>query len=176
MERLTPFLDLDDESESDERLYAELLDDGTVLVHTFQPFELFEQDPEAVEEWLAQFGDALADVHDDPRGLLFFGDDEDVEATTYEGVVAEVGDKGFFVELEGAGGLDMGALEGLAEQLLAGQQLGGAPGGSFAIGQLFQDMQKQLVDALGGQGEGARADSDIVDDEFEGEPESAPKK
>src|SRR6476659_1823974 len=90
-ERLAPFLDLDDESEDSEGLYAEPLDDGAMLVHTFQPYALFAENPAEAHEWLAQFGASLPDVHDDPRGLFFFPDSCEPTATTYEGVLAELG-------------------------------------------------------------------------------------
>src|SRR5688572_23227719 len=89
-DQLKPFLDLDDESEESDGLYAEALADGTMLVHTFQPFEVFEQNPGEARAWLSQFGAALPDVHDDPRGLLFFPDTYEPNATTYDAVVAEM--------------------------------------------------------------------------------------
>ena len=88
-EALKPFLDLDDQSEESEGIYAEALEDGAFLLHTFQPFALFAESPELAHDWLAQFGDALGEVHDDPRGILFFPDSVEPEATTYAGVVAE---------------------------------------------------------------------------------------
>ena len=57
--KLEPFLDLDEESEESEGIYAEKLDDGTYLVHTFQPFDVFLQNPDEALSWLEQFGDAL---------------------------------------------------------------------------------------------------------------------
>jgi len=163
-ERLKPFLDLDDESEESEGLYAEPLADGAMLVHTFQPFELFRDDPRAISEWLAQFGDALPDVHDDPRGLFFFPDSTEPNATTYEGVLDEVAQAGeglfFPTDSEGAeqladlahaaeaAGIDMNALQGMAAQLL-----GGASGGSsFEMGKLITDLNEKLLGALGASG------------------------
>lgn len=141
-EKLKPFLDLDDENEESDGLYAEELEDGAVLVHTFQPFEVFERSPSEAREWLAQFGDALPDVHDDARGLLFFPDTCELDGTTYDAVVAEVSASGLWIatslvdedegeeEEEGAaldvnallaGGLppiDMETLQAFAGQLL----------------------------------------------------------
>ena len=160
--KLRPFLDLDDESEESEGLYAEALDDGAMLVFTFQPFEVFEQNPDEAQEWLAQFGEALADVHDDPRGLLFFPDTCEPEATTYDAVVTEVGERGVWIAVspddsselgdqEGwpAGGLppiDMTTLQAFAGQLLGG---GDAPATSFQVAKLFENVQQELLEALG---------------------------
>lgn len=144
-EKLRPFLDLDEDSEESDGLYAEQLPDGSVLVHTFQPYEVFAENPAEVQEWLAQFGEALPFIHDDVRGLLFFPDDHEPTATTYDGVVAEMADKGIFVPLGDADMMEN--LDSLAAA--AAQLLGGAPASGFEIGKLFQDVQKQLVDALG---------------------------
>ncbi|MCU0686906.1 MAG: hypothetical protein MUF34_32445, partial [Polyangiaceae bacterium] len=158
---LTPFLDLDDESEAseeseeseeDERPYAEALEDGTFLVHTFQPFEVFAQNPDATSEWFAQFGDDLTAVHDDPRGFFVFPDDVEPEATSYEGLIAEIGGNGIFLggELEyDDGALDLGALQALAGQLLGAHAGDASPPGSFEVGQMIQNLQRNLIDALG---------------------------
>ena len=130
-EKLRPFLDLDDESEDSEGLYAEMLEDGAVLVHTFQPYDVFANNPAEAFEWLEQFGDDLPEVHDDPRGLLLFPDTFEPTATTYDAVVAEMADKGFFVPT---------SLEILRESM---------PETSFEIGQLFGEVQKQLGEAFG---------------------------
>jgi hypothetical protein len=162
LDRLTPFLDLDDESDESDGLYAEMLEDGAVLVHTFQPFEAFRDDPRAVAEWLAQFGDALADIHDDERGLFFFPDSIEPEATKYDALIDEVSAEGEGVFLpanpaaleqlasltaavQGAG-IDMNALQGFAAQLAGG---GGGNGGSFEMGKLLTDLSEQLMGALG---------------------------
>ena len=162
--KLRPFLDLDDESEESEGLYAEALDDGGMLVFTFQPFEVFEQNPTELRAWLAQFGDALPDVHDDPRGLLVFPDTCEPEATTYDAVVTEVGDEGVWIAVteDDASGLDElargwqppGELPPIDMQTLqafAGQLLGSgeAPATSFQVAKLFENVQQELLDALG---------------------------
>ncbi|WP_394821713.1 hypothetical protein [Pendulispora albinea] len=108
VEKLRPFLDLDeeedeaDESDDDENdaLYAEALDDGSFLVFTFQPYAAFEQDEDAARDWLAQFGDALPDIHHDPRGVLFFPDSCEPDGSTYDAVVAEIGERGIWVALD----------------------------------------------------------------------------
>ena len=131
---LTPFLDLDDDAEESNGIYAEALEDGSFLLYTFQPFEAFTEDPSVAHAWLAQFGEALAEVHEDPRGVMFFPDDVEPEATTYEGVIEEVGDDAFWVSL--AGGIDVDALRALAGQLLEGIQ------GQFAA--LAPDSEHEL--------------------------------
>ena len=171
---LTPFLDLDDENEASEGIYAEALEDGSFLLYTFQPFESFEADPAVAHAWLAQFGDALGALHDDPRGLLFFPDDVEPESTTYEGVVEEVADDALWVPL--AGGIDMNALHALASQLL-----GGAPGAdgttagasSFAIGRLFEGLQGHLAEAFGRE-QGA-AEKEPEDEEAPGSKPPPPE-
>lgn len=152
---LTPFLDLDDESEESEeseRPYAETLEDGTFLVHTFQPFEVFAQNPDAASEWLAQFGDDLTAVHDDPRGFFVFPDDVEPEATSYEGLIAEIGGNGIFLGGESEdddGALDFDALQALAGQLLGAHAGDASPPGSFEVGRMVQNLQRNLLDALG---------------------------
>lgn len=152
-EQLKPFLDLDDSEESD-GLYAEAFEDGTFLVHTFQPFQVFEENPAEAHAWLAQFGPALDVIHDDPRGLLFFPDSCEPAATTYEAIIEELADKGIFITPD-APTLDLEALQSLANQLLGGMQ--GAPGtpatgaGSFEIAKLLEGMNEQLANALGVQ-------------------------
>lgn len=147
-EALTPFLDLDEESEESKGIYAEALEDGSFLLFTFQPFEAFAEDPAVAHAWLAQFGESLGEIHGDPRGLLFFPDDLDPESTTYDGVVEEVADDALWVPLDG--GIDMNALHALASQLLGGAGVPGGPGGatSFDIGRMFEGMQGHLAEAL----------------------------
>lgn len=178
---LMPFLDLDDESEEgdaseesdaneeSERHYAETLEDGTFLVYTFQPFEVFAQNPDAASEWLAQFGDDLTAVHDDPRGFFVFPDDVEPEATSYEGLIAEIGGNGIFLggELEDDdGALDLGALQALAGQLLGAHAGDASPPGSFEVGQMVQSLQRHLIDALGI--DPAQLDLTGRDDELDG--------
>jgi len=145
-EALTPFLDLDEENEESKGIYAEALDDGSFLLFTFQPFEAFAEDPAVAHAWLAQFGEALGEIHEDPRGLLFFPDDLDPESTTYEGVIEEVADDALWIPTDG--GIDMNALHALASQLLGD---GGAGGGatSFDIGRMLEGVHGHLAEALG---------------------------
>ena len=145
-EALTPFLDLDEESEESKGIYAEALDDGSFLLYTFQPFEAFAEDRAVAHAWLAQFGEALGEIHADPRGLLFFPDDLDPESTTYEGVIEEVADDALWVPLDG--GIDINALHALASQLLGGDGTGGGAT-SFDIGRMLEGVHGQLAEALG---------------------------
>jgi len=193
-EALLPFLDLDDENEESEGIYAEALDDGSFLLHTFQPFAVFAESTGEARAWLAQFGDALSEAHDDPRGVLFFPDTLEPEAQTYAGVVAEVGEEGVFVapssgaEIAGfdpaAGmiaGIDPALLQALADQLL-----GGAPDGASTtplpldIAKLIEGVQSHMFASFGGGPEGP-ADDDDDDDGDDGDdgneqPPAKPKK
>lgn len=153
--KLEPFLDLDEESEDSEGIYAEKLDDGTYLVHTFQPFEVFLENPDEALSWLEQFGDALPDCHDDPRGLLFFPDDLEPEGATYDAVIAELADQGLFVPI--------------LEPLVPLQAMT-----SYDAGKLVEQMQQKIVDLLGGMAppSGQVVDVvDVVDEEFEPDDE-----
>ncbi|WP_394841881.1 hypothetical protein LZC95_33000 [Pendulispora brunnea] len=127
IEKLRPFLDLDgeDEDEESEGLYAEALDDGSFLVFTFQPYEAFASNEDAALEWLEQFGIELPEVHADSRGLLFFPDSLEPEGRTYEAVVAEVEGQGIWVPV-----------------------LAPAMPTSFEIGQMFEGMQRDLLDTI----------------------------
>jgi len=202
-EALKPFLDLDDESEESEGIYAEELEDGSFLLHTFQPFSVFEEGGMDAIQWLAQFGEALPEVHEDPRGILFFPDSIEPEATTYDGVVEEVGDEGSWlspgdIELpEGLAnamqGVDMGALQQLAGQLLGAttaMEQGSAPPEELA--RMLTGLQEQLASTLGvdvnaltaaaqqfqqqhGGGAGAAAEDDEeLDDDPDGDRETLP--
>lgn len=151
--KLEPFLDLDEDSEESEGIYAEKLDDGTYLVHTFQPFDVFLQNPDEALNWLEQFGDALDDIHDDPRGLLFFPDDLEPDGATYDAVIAEVADKGLFVPL-------------LLEPIPNLQNMT-----SFDAGQMMQQMQQKIADLLGGFQPPAGEAGEVIDDEFEPDDE-----
>lgn len=160
---LTPFLDLDEDSEESEGIYAEALEDGAWLLHTFQPFELFAGAPEVAHAWLAQFGPALAEVHADPRGLLFFPDSLEPEAATYEGVVTEIADAGIWVSPSSN---DMQLLEAIAGQLFSATGGGGGAASSFEIGRLLGDAQANLFAALQREVDGERdGDGDVVDAE-----------
>lgn len=152
--KLEPFLDLaeEEEAEESEKIYAEKLDDGTYLLFTFQPFEVFLENPDEALHWLDQFGDGLADLHDDPRGFLFYSDDLEPEGTTYDAVIAELADKGLFVPI--------------LEPIVPLQAMS-----SYDAGKMMEQMQQKIADLLGGMmapGEGGEGDPGaIVDEEFE---------
>lgn len=197
---ILPFLDLDD-GENADGIYAEELPDGAFLVHTFQPFELFDDDPQEARNWLAQFGIALPEVHDDARGFLFFPDGaEPDDPQSYDDVVNAIGDQGVWVglgevveddddDLEpgeqaaidlqglmgalagGPGGMDPAMLEKLG-QLMGGAPGGPQPGGSFEIGQMFEQVQRTLLDAMTAQAQAPDGEpGEVIDDEFAPEPD-----
>jgi hypothetical protein len=167
-EALTPFLDLDEDEGENDGIYAEALEDGSFLLFTFQPFAMFASNPIVAQTWLSQFGESLADVHDDPRGILFFPDDVDPESTTYEGVIAEVGDAGAW--MPAAGGIDLEMLGALAGELMKPNADGTLPDpSSFDIGRLFTGMQDQLAAAFASAG----AEGDDEEDDEE-EPSGGP--
>lgn len=187
-EALLPFLDLDEDSEDSDGIYAEELEDGSFLLFTFQPFALFAETPAFAKMWLAQFGEALDDVHDDPRGFLFFPDTLEPEAQTYAAVVAEIGEEGVFVghsvsdhaDAEAAiAGVDPELLQALAAQLL-----GASPDGStqpptpFEIGKLLEGMQSHLMATMGIQTGAQPAETGEGKDDAGVEPPNAagPKK
>ncbi len=180
---LQPYLDLDEDSEESNGLYAEALDDGSVLVHTFQPYAAFEASPIEGRAWLAQFGADLPLVHDDARGLLFFPDTSEPRGRTYDAVVAEIASAGVWIPAapltaeeaharevtsmaEGAmPGVDMEGLPAFAQQLFGSMNLGaaGAPGD---MASMIATLQKQVMGALGMQGdevEGEGLDEEAFD-------------
>lgn len=182
--KLRPFLDLDDESDESEGLYAEELEDGAVLVHTFQPYAVFAAHPNEGRSWLGQFGPVLPFVHDDPRGLLFFPESCDPSASTYDEVVREIGDRGTWVPQKAlspeearayseANARDVEELRRVTERLTGGaaeespaevdahafaaKLLAGEAGDvdpSFAAAKLLESVQKRVLEAFGMGGEG----------------------
>ncbi len=176
-EKLRPYLDLDDDDESD-GLYAEELEGGAFMVHTFQPFAVFQGDHDEGRVWLEGLGDALAHAHDDPRGVLFFPDDKEPEGSTYDAVVAEVEAHGIWIpfatlgeaeaaernarlakDLEDAkrmvaaltgGGSGEGPspdeLEALARRLQGSSE---SADPAFGAAKMFEDVQRQVMSALG---------------------------
>jgi hypothetical protein len=120
---LSPYLDLDEDSEESNGLYAEALDDGSVLVHTFQSYAAFEQSPIEGRAWLSQFGADLPLVHDDPRGFLFFPDVAEPSGRTYEAVVKEIGSAGIWIPAAALTAEEMRAREaGMVAQIEAIQR------------------------------------------------------
>lgn len=176
-EKLRPYLDLDDDEESDGH-YAEELSDGAFMVHTFQPFAVFQGDHDEGRLWLEGLGDALPHAHDDSRGVLFFPDDLEPEGTTYEEIVATVEKRGIWIPPmplgqaeaadrnarlakdiedakrmvaaltggEGGAAANPEELEALARRL-QGSTEGIDP--AFGVAKMFEDVQRQMMSALG---------------------------
>ena len=73
------------------------LDDGSALIFTGLRFH--DDDMEfSIRCWLAEhFGDMLARVHDDPRGVFTVPDICEPKARTYDGVIEELGRAGRFI-------------------------------------------------------------------------------
>lgn len=148
---LEPFLDLDEDSEESDGLYADVLADGAVLVHTFQPFEAFAADPGEGRAWLAQFGEQLGLVHDDPRGVLFFPDELEPDAASYAAVVEAVEAGGVWIPThptapsEAAPSPDAEG-QGLLQKLAASLQFGASP---HDLATAVTALQKNVFDALG---------------------------
>lgn len=164
--KLEPFLDLDEEADENEneneneeesdKVYAEKLDDNTYLLFTFQPFEVFLENPDEALSWLDQFGEGLAELHDDPRGFLFYSDDLEPEGTTYDAVIAELADKGLFVPI--------------LEPVVPIQAMN-----SYDAGKMMEQMQQQIADLLGGMmvpGGEDGGEGEVVDEEFEPDDET----
>jgi len=84
--------------DSDRQLLVRRLADGNVSIFTGHRID--EPDAEyTVRCWLwAHFGVALADVHDDPRGIFVYPADARPEAMTYDGIIEELGARGRFVD------------------------------------------------------------------------------
>ncbi len=197
---LRPYLDLDEDSEESNGLYAEALDDGSLLVHTFQSYAAFAESPIEGRAWLAQFGADLPQVHEDPRGLLFFPDVAEPSGRTYDAVVAEVGAAGVWIpataltadeahareaqlvvgvaEIQQGDALpplDMAGLPAMAQQLFASMNLG-SPDGPTDINQIMAALQKQLMGAMGDAmgASGADLDAEFPGDEDDEEDELDP--
>jgi hypothetical protein len=186
-EALLPFLDLEDDDEESDGIYAEELEDGSFLLYTFQPFAVFAENQDEARGWLLELGAEPAAVHDDPRGFLFFPDTIEPEAQTYDGVVAEVADKGIFVTPDTSplaaaiAGIDPNLLQALADQLLGGAG-GGAEGRDpkaplpFDIGKLVSGFQEQMLASLGAAGDEDDDDDEDEDDREEDEHDDGKDK
>ena len=113
---------------------------------------------------------------DDPRGLLFFPDTCEPNATTYDAVVAEMADKGIFIAAtlddDREPTIDFDALQSLAGQLLGREEAAS----SFEVAKLFEGMQQQFVEALGLQHVVRPDESPVLEHEFEPEETNAEKK
>jgi hypothetical protein len=77
------------------------LDDGSVLLSTLARFGARGSNELPLRICLTQlFGNDLASIHDDPRGVLLFPDVAEPRGRTYEAVVAEVGAVGVWLPVE----------------------------------------------------------------------------
>jgi hypothetical protein len=79
--------------------FARALVDGAVLVNSFMRFRAFERDRVAASAWLEALG-ATASLRRDPSGVLVFPDAAAPKGETYEAVVAEMVDAGFWLSWE----------------------------------------------------------------------------
>lgn len=148
---LEPYLDLDEDSEESDGLYAEVLEDGAVLVHTFQPFAAFAGHPLEGRAWLSQFGSKLPLVHDDARGVLFFPESCEPSGETYEAVVAEVEGAGVWVPARALSDVEQATRGGgeradLVESLASSLQFGASP---EQMASAVAALQKNVLEALG---------------------------
>lgn len=182
---LEPYLDIDDDegddddSDESDLPYAERLADGAFLVHTFQPFAVFQGDPDEGRVWLEAFAEVLDGAHDDPRGVFFFPDEPAIEADTYDEIVAEVeaARRGLWIpkalltaaeraarnatlsrDLEEAKrmvaaltGTEMTHEDAERAVAMAKKLSSGAPALAtpFGAAKLLEDVQKQLMGAMG---------------------------
>ncbi len=136
---LEALLDLDEDSSDSPHPFAEKIADDVYLVHTFEPYSSFTEEPDRLADWLEHFDDVFELIHDDPRGVFVFPDDHEPEATEYEALLQELAEHGAFFQMDDGPILDLEALSALST------------GNSFEIGQLIQTMQSQIADALGVQ-------------------------
>jgi len=92
LRKLSEHLD-DEEARSVSFLY-----DGAVLYQTGIAFPPMTFDELIARAWLTGFGDDLADLHDDRRGVLFFPENLRVRGCSYAEIVKEVGYAGIWVK------------------------------------------------------------------------------
>jgi len=155
---LKAYLDIDDESDESDGFYAEALDDGSVLVHTFQPYAAFEASPIEGRAWLSEFGEDLPLVHHDARGCLFFPDVCAPRGRTYDAVVAEIESAGIWIPAVPLTAEEAQALEAsmaaLEDEMLR-IVMAARPGEPMAADrESMIALQKQAMDALAMQAEG----------------------
>lgn len=88
------------------REHSELLvplEGGSVLFRTLMRYRDFEAEPATARAFLeSELGCALEEVQDDARGVFMFPDVAEPRATTYDDVVEEIGEDGFWVPLDGS--------------------------------------------------------------------------
>ncbi len=106
-------------------------------------------------------GEAL-DLHDDPRGILFFPDVAEVQSTTYDAVIAELDDSGLWTPIVPADAVPSrlaNAPQGSLEQLVATAM--GAMGGELRSEieramvsgdpSRMEDLEERMAAAFGGE-------------------------
>lgn len=139
-------------------LHVRRLADG-VLVHGGVSFG---GEPDEHAMWIrASLGDALAG-HDDDRGVFVLPDVAEPRATTYEGVVEEIGEAGMWVQVGAPGAIPArfaaapeGSLEAaiaagmaaMGPDLLAEMQRAAMSGDPAA----FARVQQRMMEALGAE-------------------------
>jgi hypothetical protein len=138
-------------------LTTKTLDDAT-LVHTKVDFS--SEPAELADALQAQLGDAL-DAHDDERGVFVLPHVAAPKATSYQGVIDEVGELGMWVETSQApaqalgGAPDLGAfgalvselMQSLSPETIAEMQRAVMTGDMAALAR----VQAQVTAALGGE-------------------------
>ena len=82
----------------DEARMVDFLYDGAVLYRTGMAYPPMTFDELIARAWLTGFGDDLEDLHDDPRGVLFFPDTLRLKGSTYREIVREVSYAGIWVQ------------------------------------------------------------------------------
>ena len=78
-------------------VHFRVLPDGAVLVHSLFGYAAVERDVDEGRAILSGYDPAVAALHDDRRGILFFPDVAEPRGVTYEAVVAEIGAAGVWV-------------------------------------------------------------------------------
>lgn len=81
----------------DEARMVDFLYDGSVLYRTGIAYPPMTFDELIARAWLTGFGDDLAELHDDPRGVLFFPESLRLRGCSYREIVREVGYAGIWV-------------------------------------------------------------------------------
>lgn len=84
--------------DADEARMVDFLDDGSVLYRTGMAYPPMTFDELIARAWLTGFGEDLKQLHEDPRGVLFFPDSLRLRGNTYREVVREVGYAGIWVK------------------------------------------------------------------------------
>lgn len=95
-------------------------EDGSASVFTCIRFEDSDSDL-AIRCWLRDlFGDALAEIHDDPRGVFVTPDVAEPKAKTYEGIIEEIGEGGRWIDPTPPTEEEVAARERECDELVSG--------------------------------------------------------